>query len=297
MDELPDKPAAKSTPQPPSIRARRLGALLRKLRVERDLALKEVAPQVQIDHTWLSRIEMGQRRPKWPLVAALLDTYGIEKSDPLYKDLVDLAKQLPKKGWWHSYGAKLSSPFADLLDLEDLAAGARTYEPSVVPGLLQVEEYTRAFLRESKYWERPEDVDRFAEVRMARQSILTRQDPAPILFWAILYEGVVRSLVGGPEVMRKQLRHLIDITDQPNVTLQVLPYTAGAATGMAGPFVVFDFTLATSGAVVVENLSGSLHLEEPEELIRYNAAFDHLRASSLPSRESKSLISKIMKEI
>jgi hypothetical protein len=148
----------------------------------------------------------------------------------------------------------------------------------------------------SKVWEHRDDVDKFIEVRAARKSVITREKP--VTLWTILGEAILRQRVGGAELMRDQLLHILDMSKMPNVTIQVLPFSAGASTGMYGPFTSLRFpTPGVPEVVYLENLTGGLYLEHEDEVRRYTLAFDHLRASALPTKESSRLIAQVAEEL
>lgn len=293
---------AKKPPPRRSVRAQWLGNSLRKIRDDLGLTLADVSERSGWDEGKVSRVENGVGRTDWSVVDALLTVYGVSHDDPRRAALVALARALKEKSWWKAYAGKLAHPFADFLDLEGVATGMLSYEPLVIPGLLQTPEYALAVVKASRTWEHTDEVERFVDLRIQRKAILTREQPHPVEFWAILSEAALRPHIGGTDVMRAQLQHLLDITTkQPNITLQVLPFSNGAATGMAAPFVLLSFPSELTGAVpeavVIENLMGGLYLEDPDEVGRYNVAYEHLRASALPSDQSINLIRKIMKEL
>jgi Domain of unknown function (DUF5753) len=180
----------------------------------------------------------------------------------------------------------LPNPYEVYIGLEAGAASIRNFEPIVVPGLLQTEEYARKTLRNGPGELDREDVERLVQVRMERQRILGREDRPRL--WAVLDEAVIRRLVGGPEVMREQLRHLIDCAEQGKTTLQVVPFGAGAHAGTTGPFVILEFPEPTDPDVVyVETLAGDIYLEASPDVDRYALAFARLLAAAPSCAVSK----------
>jgi len=164
----------------------------------------------------------------------------------------------------------------------------------VVPGLLQTKEYARAVLRTAPTAGPAEDIDRQVALRMDRQATLEQEDPPDL--WMVLSENVLRAQVGGPDVMRSQLGRLIDVAGQANVTLQVLPFGAAAQVQPISPFTILEFPQAADPAVVyLEHLTGSLFLENEEEVRRYTVVFDHLRAEALGTGQSIDLIAQVAK--
>jgi len=277
-----------------TIRSKWLGDAVLKIRKQTGLTLEEVGERMRWPQSKISRIENGMVRAHWGDIQDLLDLYEFHDTDQR-KALLALAKSARERGWWHAYGATLDHPFADLISLETTAHEICSYESQVVPGLLQTREYALALVGDSRVWEHPEDVEKFVQVRTARQTVLTR--PQPIGFWTILGEAVLRQQVGGASVMRDQLRQLLDLALSPNVTIQVLPFTSGATTGMYGPFEVLKFAgPGVTEVVYLENLTGGLYLEHEDEVHRYTLAFNHLRASALSKEDSVRLISAMAEE-
>lgn len=271
-----------------TIRLKWLGNALNKIRKETGLTIEAAAERLGWPQSKISRIENGMIRAHWGDIQDLLDLYGFADPDQR-KALIALAKSIRERGWWHTYGANLPQPFTDLLTLEADSHEIRTFQNQVVPGLLQTKEYALAVVGSSKIWKDQAEAEKFVQVRAARQSILLRDEP--VTFRAVLGEAVLHQRVGGAKVIRDQLRHLVEMASRPNITIQVLPFTTGAATGMYGPFT----TLRLSGPCVteivyLENLTGGLYLEHEDEVRRYDLAFNHLRASALPTDDSMRLI-------
>lgn len=276
-----------------TIRSRWLGAELRKLRTGLGRTIPDVAREIEWTEAKISRIENGLVKAHFVDVGALLRLYGVAESDPLHPALIELARSAKRKGWWHGNGDTLAHPFADLISLEDGASKMATYEIHTIPGLLQTADYAHALVAGSNVWERSEDVRKFVEIRMARQAVLTRETE-PLELWVILGEAALRQQVGAPSVMCGQLEHLLEVSSGlPNVTIQVMPYRAGAA-GMFNPFVTLNY--AAQQVVYVESLTGGLWLEDPEVVSRYARAYEHLRASALSAKESERLIRAVIEE-
>ena len=184
----------------------------------------------------------------------------------------------------------MPSEYATLIGLEAEAAEIRTYQPELIHGLLQTEDYARAVIRAGRPGDTAGQVDRRVEIRMMRQQILDRDDPPRVR--AVLNEGAVRRLVGGAEVMRAQLRKLAADRERATVMVQVLPFTAGEHPAMAsGPFDLLVFAEAADrGVVTIENMTSSLSLDSDDDLRRYVTAFDYLQAAALGPRESRDML-------
>jgi transcriptional regulator with XRE-family HTH domain len=276
-----------SPDQNPTLRGRRLAIELLRRREVTGMSREEVARQLEWSTSTLFRIETGRSRPQPGNVKVLLDLYGV--SGPEREGLIQLARDARQPGWWHSFRDVLPNPYDVYIGLEAGAASVRNFEPVVVPGLLQTEDYARHMSRSGPLELDQGDVEDLVKVRMARQRILAREDRPRL--WAVADEAVIRRQVGGPEVMRDQLRHLIECAEQGKTTLQVVPYHAGAHAGTTGPFVILDFPEPTDPAVVyVETLAGDIYLEAHADVSRYTLAFDRLVAAALHPDDSMRLI-------
>jgi transcriptional regulator with XRE-family HTH domain len=276
-----------ATPSP-SVRGRRLRHELRRLREEAGLTHSEVAQRLQWSPSKISRIETGQSRVQTGDVRDLLEVYGT--TDQATCDaLVQLAREARRRGWWTRYTDVLGS--GTYVGLETEASTLHTYESMFIPGLLQTEKYAEAVIRAGQTRPDPETLNRRLAARMARHEILERADPPEI--WAVLDESVVRRPVGGTEVMREQLQHLIEVSNRPNtpLTLQILPFSIGAHPGMNGPFVILGFNSPTDPPMVyMDTATDGLYLEEPSDIERYTLMFNHLVARALGPDESRSMI-------
>jgi hypothetical protein len=217
----------------------------------------------------------------------LLELYGV--TGPERDGLIRLAREARQPGWWHSFRDVLPNHHEVFIGLEAGAASIRNFEPVVVPGLLETEEYARQMSRGGPRELDREDIERRVQVRIERQRILTREDRPHL--WAVIDEAVIRRVVGGPDVMAEQLRHLIECAEQGKTTLQVVPFSAGAHAGTTGPFIILDFPEPTDPSVVyVETLAGDLYLEERADVDRYTLAFDRLLAAVLHPDDSVRLV-------
>jgi transcriptional regulator with XRE-family HTH domain len=272
----------------PTARGRRLRYELRRLREEAGLTHNEVGRSLEWSPSKVSRIETGQSRVQTGDVRDLLEIYGITDAATI-DALVQLAREARRRGWWTRYTDVLGS--GTYVGLEAEAATLHTYETMCIPGLLQTPDYASALIRAVQTRPDPETLERALTARMARQEILTRSDPPEV--WAILDESVLNRPVGGPEVMSAQLQHLIEVSSRPNtpITLQVLPFAAGAHPGMNGPFVVLGFHAATDPPMAyLETATDGLYLDEPADVERYTLRFSHLVARALGPDESRTMI-------
>lgn len=279
----------------PTVRRRRLAMELRRLREAAGLTCEDAGRALDNSGAKISRMETGRVGIRARDVRDLLEVYGVT-DEAERETLLTLARESRQKGWWHTYGRALPPWFEVYVGLEAAATSISAYEVQVVPGLLQTEAYARAVLRAGRVVQANQDLDQQVTLRMDRQKILTGEDVTDL--WAILDEGVLRRQVGGTEVMREQLRHLVTMGELPNVTIQVLPFTAGAHTGTDGAFALLDFDKrhADLDVVYLEHLTGSLYLEHADEVKRYTVHFHHLRASALSRDDSSALIAAAAEE-
>ncbi len=275
----------------PTVRRRRLGLELRRLRESAGITIDVVAGRLECSSSKISRIETGHTGATPRDVRDMLAVYGVDGLAA--DDLVQVAREARLKGWWHLYGTVLTSAY---VGLEAAASEIRAYEGQVVPGLLQIEHYARTMIVKGRPDISAAELDRRVHVRMERQSLLTQDDPLHL--WVVLDEAIFHRLVGGPAVMRQQLDHLVMIAGLPNMTLQVLPFAIGAHAGMDGSFAILGYEEpADPDLVFAENAAGGLFLEKDEELRRYHFIFDHLRASALPPDKSVAFVAARVKEL
>jgi transcriptional regulator with XRE-family HTH domain len=278
----------------PTVRRKRLGIELRRLREEAGLTCEQVGLQLDCSGTRISRIETGRISIRPGDVRELLEIYGVTADEA--DALVQLAREARRKGWWHTYGRVLPPWFEAYVGLEAAAVRFRDFQSMVIPGLLQTEDYARAVLRAAPDPGSAEDIDRQVALRMERQAILGQANP-PYL-WLVLTESVLRVHVGGPAVMRAQLRRLLDAAERSNVTLQVLPFSTAAHVQPISPFTILEFPDAADPTVVyLEHLTGSLFLEADDEIARYTVVFDQLRAEALGTAPSMDLIAGVAAEL
>jgi transcriptional regulator with XRE-family HTH domain len=290
--------ALKRSLVPQSVYRRQLAARLGELREATGMTLVEVAEKIEVNQGSLSRIENGERGTSPVLVRALLDCYGVEDSAER-DDVLDLvrADREQQKPWWRKYSTVLTATRYDgYLALESGAVSLANYQPMLVPGLLQTEDYARAVISQMRMELTPPEVESLVKVRMERQnSRLGGEHPAKL--WAILDEAVLRRTVGSADVMRDQLHHLAEASEQPNITVQLLPFSLGAHPGLYGPFVILTFPAPTPTLVWLENPKNSVYLEADDDVDNYTEIFDQLRARALGPSETRTRIARISKEL
>jgi len=259
----------------PTVRRRRLSGELRRLRDQAKLTIDDVAEKLSCSASKISRIETGHVGVTPRDTRDMLKLYGVEPDQ--LEALVQLAKEARRKGWWHSYNEVFTGAF---VGLEAETSSLRAYQALLVPGLLQTEDYMRAVISAARPDATEAHVEKRVKARLARQRLLTDIDPPR--YWAVIDEAVLCRMVGGPKVMHAQLNWLIARASLPHVTIQVLPFNAGAHAGMEGPFLILGFPeQADPDVVYVDNTTAGIYLEEPAEILRYTLMFDHLRAAAL----------------
>ncbi|MFC4531549.1 helix-turn-helix domain-containing protein [Sphaerisporangium dianthi] len=281
----------------PTVKRRRLSAELIRLREQAGLTHDEVCKHLEWSRGRLTHMEQNKwTRPDVGNIRLLLDLYGV--TDPKVREAVlNLARQSREKGWWQSYKDIFQG---SLPGFEADATQLRTYEIAFVPGLLQTMTYATAIFRAGQVLEEDQAaVTRRVEGRMARQGILRREDPPEL--WAVIDEAALLRLVGGVDVMAEQLKHIIEMAKLPNITIQVLPNSAGAHVAMACGFVILDFAGDLDPSIVyMETPTDSLFLERPEEVQAYTLIHNRVLAAALTAEESvtyiASLIARLQRE-
>lgn len=274
--------------QPPTVRLRRLASELRNLRQAAGLTREDAAEQTHINSATLYRIENAKARPQKRTLLTLLDLYGV--TDPARREtLLDLSKQATQLGWLQEYESELPEEYTTYISFESEARSVRNYESLLVPGLLQTEGYTHALVTTILPFATEAEVKRRVETRVRRQQSIIKDDP--LRLWAIVDEAVLHREVGSEEVMREQLRHLVEMAGCPHITFQVLPYRVGAHPGMHGAFAVMDFPdSADPELVYIENMAAAHFLEKPADVRRYGEMFDQLRAAALSPGDSRTMV-------
>lgn len=268
----------------PVVRRRRLGLELRTLREATGMSGEEVADRLSWSTSKLSRMEIGRNPPRPADLVRLLDLYKV--TDQAHRDqLAALLREAKRKGWWQIYS---DIPYSTLIGLEAEAVSMLTYQ-QVVPGLFQTESYARAIIAATDPAISPETLDQRVEVRMTRQAVITRERPMEVR--AVLDETCVRRLVGGGEVMRRQLSRLLELAKRPNVIMQVLPFEVGAHPGtMLGPFAVLGFEHPDDPGVVYAEGNSNPYPDHEGDLERYTMAFDRLRSMALSVSQTDDLL-------
>ena len=282
-------------PRSPTAVRRELGQRLRAMRTGADMTVAEAAEQVGISTSKLTKIELAQLSATRDDVLKLLDTYG-ESGPEQQALLLTMVREGNRKEWWE--GRRTLHPkFGSYLGLESVATTLQTYHTHLVHGLLQTPDYARAMLRAARPELLEHEIDQLVQFRLRRQQVLTRADPPPLTLWSVMDEAVLRRQVGGRETMHAQLQRLITASEQPNVTLLVMPDEQGAHPGLDGPMSILQFETGTRPVVYVEGQAGNLYMEKDDDLRRCQQTMNHILAAAPGPDQSLALIRQIAKEM
>ncbi|MBO4205650.1 DUF5753 domain-containing protein [Micromonospora echinofusca] len=279
---------------------RQLGRLLRRYRTEAGITL-DAAEELEYSRQKVWRIECGMGPVRVLDAKAMCDLYDVPPK--MAEAMRGLAAETKSRGWWHAYGDAVPSWFELYVGLESAAAYLREYAESLIPGLLQTREYAHGLFRSGSPVS-VEDRERTVQVRLHRQTMLTRRLPKAPKLEVVLSEFVLRRPVGGAAVMTGQLAHLLTVAELPNVSLRVVPVAAGPHLGaIAGSFVILEFpsprgrTAGEPPVVYSESLTGAIYLDKPEELAAYRRTWTDLEDLALDEGESTDMIKRIAGEM
>ncbi|MFE9307767.1 helix-turn-helix domain-containing protein [Streptomyces sp. NPDC088353] len=276
----------------PTVRRRRLGQELRRLRELKGMTAEEVAERLLVSQSKISRLENGRRSISQRDVRDLCGVYEVE-DHRIVDSLMQMAKDSRQQGWWHSFG---DIPYSVYIGLETDAASLRIYDPQVVPGLLQTRQYAEALISGALPETAPADIEKRVQVRMRRQERISAAEN-PLRLWTVLDEAALRRVVGSPAMMREQLEHLVEQTQLPHVTVQVIPFDMGAHPGLNGQYAILEFPdTADSSVVYIEGVTSDLYLEKANDVQKYSVMYEHLRAQALNVEQSRQFIANIAKE-
>jgi transcriptional regulator with XRE-family HTH domain len=278
-------PEVRGSTGSPTVRRRELGALLRALRNERGLTVDQVAAELLCSPSKVSRMETGQRGATARDIRDLCELYGV--TDPGERErLTTLAREGKQQGWWQSYAL----PYTTFVGLEQEATSITIFHSAVVPGLLQIGDYTRAIhlvgiprLDDAAIGERVEE-------RRTRQQLLTREGAPQVE--VILDEAVLHRPLGGPAVMREQLDRILTVAKHPNVSIRIVPFQLGAHSALESNFIVLEFAGLAPTIVYVEGLIGQLYMERQQEVDHYLQVVSQLRDMALSPKDSAAFVAR-----
>jgi len=272
-----------------------LGSQLRRLRERKGITRDVAGHLIRGSESKISRMELGRVGFKERDVSDLLSLYGVEDEETRAV-VMNLVERANEPGWWHRFNDLLPAWFQAYVGLEEAAARIRTYEVQFVPGLLQTKEYARAVITAGAVGAPPEEISRRVDLRLERQRIL--DGGGTPMFWAVIDEAALRRPIGGVEVMRGQLQHLIDLRSQPNITIQIIPFSFGGHAAEGGAFSILRFQDSDLPDIVyVEQLASALYLDKREEVDRYSEVMERLCAVSTTPTETLELLRKIMAQL
>ena len=271
-----------------------LGSQLRRLREAADIAPDHAGQEIRASRSKISRMETGRVGFKVRDVTDLLTLYGVT-DEQVRSRFLNLAKESSRPDWWAKYGDILPDWFENYLGLESASTTIRTFEIQFAHGLFQTEDYARAVTRLGHKSASVAEVERRVGLRVKRQDLLTRANPPRI--WSVMDEAVLRRPVGGPAVMRAQLRHLIEVAKLPQVTLQVVPFARGGHAGASGSFAVLRFEEQYLPDVVyIEQLTGAVYLDQRPDVEHYLEVMDQLSGEALTPAATTRFIEHVARE-
>ncbi|EMF50992.1 chitinase-promoter-binding protein [Streptomyces bottropensis ATCC 25435] len=269
-----------------------MGQELRRLRELKGMTAEEVAERLLVSQSKISRLENGRRSISQRDVRDLCGVYEVE-DQRVVDSLMQMAKDSRQQGWWHAFG---DVPYSVYIGLETDAASLRVYDPQVVPGLLQTRPYAEALIAGALPETTPADIDKRVQVRLRRQERISAPE-SPLRLWTVLDESALRRVVGNRSLMREQLEHLVEQSQLPHVTVQVIPFDMGAHPGLNGQYAILEFPDASDSSVVyIEGVTSDLYLEKPADVQKYSVMYEHLRAQALNVEQSRQLIADIAKD-
>ncbi|WP_407565506.1 helix-turn-helix domain-containing protein [Streptomyces sp. 184] len=275
----------------PTVRRRRLGQELRRLREQKNMTAEQVADRLLVSQSKISRLENGRRSISQRDVRDLCGVYEVE-DERVVSSLMQMAKESRQQGWWNAFG---DVPYSVYIGLETAAASLRIYQSLIVPGLLQTRAYAEAVIAGSSPEVTAADVEKRVNVRMRRQDRI-RETEQPLRLWAVFDEAALRRRVGNELIMREQLDHLLEVSQLPHVTVQVLPFETGAHPGVTGQYAILEFPEESDSSVIyLEGVTSDLYLEKSDDVHNYSMMYEHLRAQALNPEQTRKFIADAAK--
>ncbi|KOG31144.1 helix-turn-helix transcriptional regulator [Streptomyces wedmorensis] len=276
----------------PTVRRRRLGQELRKLREAKNMTAEQVAERLLVSQSKISRLENGRRSISQRDVRDLCGVYEVE-DERMVDSLMQMAKDSRQQGWWHAFG---DIPYSVYIGLETDAESLRMYESQIIPGLLQTPAYAEAVISGAMPESTPADIEKRVTVRTRRQERI-RDEERPLRLWAVIDEGALHRIVGSRQLMVQQLEHLIEQSHLPHVTVQVIPFEMGAHPGISGQYSILEFPDTSDSSVVyIEGVTSDLYLEKAQDVGKYSVMYEHLRAQALNVDQTREFIAKMAKK-
>lgn len=286
-----------SSVQGPVMPRKRIAAELRRLREAAGLTLEQVANELLVSTSKLSRLENAQGSPQLRDVRDLINFYRIEDTE-LATRLTRWVRASHRSGWWNDYSDAISGDLDTHIAYETEAASARVYTIPVLPALLQTVDYSRAFYRSSEPWRSPDEIDRLVDLRVRRQAVLEHRDDdqPPLRLIAIAHECCLHQQVGSGDVMRAQLDHVVERSTAPNVDLRVLPFSVSPAFTSTCMYAYFEFSDALDRDVVaIETHAGFRYIESTKTVAQYRRHYEHLMDQALSPEDTRALIRTVQR--
>jgi Domain of unknown function (DUF5753)/Helix-turn-helix domain len=272
-----------------------LGGHLRRLREAAGISPDRAGYEIRASRSKISRVENGRVGFKERDVADLLTLYGVT-DERERRHMLSLAQHANSRGWWARYDDVMPDWFATYVGLEQATSLIRTYELQFVPGLFQTGAYARAVTVLGHRAAPADEIERRVSLRLKRQEILTQHEPPRI--WAVVDESALRRPLGGRDVMRAQLRHLLELAELPHVTLQVMPFSRGGHSAAGGSFSILRFAEPDLPDIVyIEQLTSALYLDKQEEVDHYREVMNSLSAEAETPFDSATALRRIIKAI
>ena len=281
----------------PFVQRRRLRTELRRARSAANLTQEQVATAMDWSLSKIIRIETGAVSVSTNDLKALLRLYEVDDADRT-NELVELARVSRQTSWWSKYRGNISLPFFQLIEYEQASSVLRIYEPLLVPGLLQTAKYADQAIRNFSETDTPEDLIRTRiEIRQARQQLLEQSSPPTMMF--VLDEAVAQHLVGKRSIAYDQIDRLMRMASRPNVTIELIPFSAGLYRGMLESFTVVEFPDPEDSDVLYRETSRDSIISrgEAEEISGYREVFENLRDISLGPDDTLTYLTKLLKKI
>jgi transcriptional regulator with XRE-family HTH domain len=276
----------------PTVRLRRLAFELRHFRAASGLTREDVTERTDINIATLYRLETARSRPQLRTLRALLDLYEVEEQRR--QELLAILKESTERSWLHSFEPDLPDQYTTYISFEQEAERLLNYESLFVPGLLQTEDYARAVIRSMPPMASHGEVEARVQARLQRQALLGQDEPLQL--WAVIDEAALHRHVGGRDVRRAQLQRLYDASEQPNITLQVVPFDGGAHPGMHGSFTIMQFDEENTDVVYLEGTTADLFLEDGKDIQRYRLVFERLQAVAASPEATRALVAAVLEE-
>ena len=285
-----------TSPSPsPLVHRRRLRTELRRVRAGTGFTQEQVAAAMDWSLSKVIRIENGAVSISTNDLRALLNLYEIHDQNRT-DELIELARASRQPSWWGKYREALNPQYLQLIEYEEAATVLRTYEPLLVPGLLQTEEYAATILRKFSSPGTPAEVIRTRiEIRLMRQQLLAKAEPPTLI--CVLNEAVVEHLVGDRNIAEAQIERLIQLAGMPNVTIEIIPYSAGLHRGMLEPFLVLEFPDPEDREVVFVESPRDMIFSDDEagDITGYRELFEEMRRISMGPARTLTYLASAMK--